>query len=105
MQILNAFNQPQNDPHNPNVLFKQIPIAKGFYLISPIGKQYYSNSGLNCVSCVVNVMFNLEQMASDYFKTNIPLSRVKDCNGFAMGPQEEEQFEESTISLAMRRTF
>ena len=42
------FNQHQNDPKKPNVIFKQIPIAVGFYLISPIGKQNHSNSGLNC---------------------------------------------------------
>ena len=26
-----SFNQPQNDPKNLNVLFKQMPIAVGFY--------------------------------------------------------------------------
>ena len=30
--------QPQN---NPKVLFKQIPIAVGYYLISPSGNKYY----------------------------------------------------------------
>ena len=29
-----CFNQPQTDPNNPNVLFKQIPIAVVFYLNS-----------------------------------------------------------------------
>ena len=31
----------------PKVLFKQIPIAVGFYLISPFGKEYYSYFGVD----------------------------------------------------------
>ena len=68
-----CFNQPQNDPNNPNVFFKQIPTAVGFYMNSPIRKQYHSNSGLDCVSWLVNQMFILKQMAYEFFKTNIPL--------------------------------
>ena len=87
-----CFNQLQNDPNNPNVLFKQIPIAVRFYLISPIGKQYYSNSGLDCASWFVSEMFNLKQCHLNMF------SRAKDCNGFVMSPEVEQHFEESTTT-------
>ena len=90
-----SINLPKN-PKNPNVVFKQISNAVGFYLISPNGKLYHSNSGLNCVSWFVFEIFNLEQMASECFKTNIPISGAKDCNTFVMSPEEEEHFEEST---------
>ena len=50
-----CFIQPQNDPNIPNVLFKQKLIAVKIFLISPNGKQYYSNSGLDCVSWIGNV--------------------------------------------------
>ena len=43
-----CFNPPQLDPNNPNVFFIKIPYAVGFYLTSPVGKQYYPNSGLDC---------------------------------------------------------
>ena len=35
-----CINQAQNDPDQPKVLFKQIPIAVGFYLISPWENTY-----------------------------------------------------------------
>ena len=40
-----CINQPTDDP---KVLFKQIPIAVGFYLISPFGNCYYSYFGEDC---------------------------------------------------------
>ena len=58
---------------NPNVLFKQIPIAVGFYLISPFGNNYSSYFGESCVTWFVNEMLTLEELASEYFETNIPL--------------------------------
>ena len=45
-----SFNEPQNDP---KVLFKQIPIAVGCHLLSPIEKYYYSYFGKGCVSWFV----------------------------------------------------
>ena len=52
-----CINQPQNDPKGdreavvaitPKILFKQIQIAVGFYLISPFGNEYYSYFGVDC---------------------------------------------------------
>ena len=44
-----CINQPANDREAaPKVLFKQIPIAVGFYLISPFGNEYYSYFGVDC---------------------------------------------------------
>ena len=47
----------------PKVLFKQIPIAVGFYLISPFGEpsgnEYYSYFGVDCVEWFVNEMLTL----------------------------------------------
>ena len=40
-----CINQPQN---TPNVLFKRIPIAVGYYIFSPYGKYYYSYFGIDC---------------------------------------------------------
>ena len=96
-----CINQPQNDREaaseatptdksngDPNILFKQIPIAVGFYLISrsfaPFGNQYYSYFGVDCVTWFVNEMLTLENIASEYFETNIPLE---------INPEEEESFQ------------
>ena len=38
----------------PKVIFKQIPSAVGFYLISPFGNCYYSYFGEGCVTWFVN---------------------------------------------------
>ena len=70
--------QPTDDPKDdreaaPKVLFKQIPIAVGFYLISPFGNCYYSYFSESCVTWFVNEMLTLEKLASEYFETNIPL--------------------------------
>ena len=37
--IIQPTQNPQNPQNDPKVLFKQIPIAVGFYLISPFGNQ------------------------------------------------------------------
>ena len=76
-----CINQPQN---TPNVLFKQIPIAVGYYVISLFGKYYYSYFGTDCTKWFVNRMLTLEKIASKYFKTNLELQ---------ITPQEEESFQ------------
>ena len=82
-------NQPTDDRKAavaiaPKVLFTyQIPIAVGFYLISPFGNCYYSYFGESCVTWFVNEILTLEKIASEYFKTNLPLE---------MTPEEEESF-------------
>ena len=100
-----CINQPTNtaelaatlSSHDPKVIFKQIPIAVEFYLISPFGNQYCSYFGEACTegqqSCVtwfVNGVLTLEKFASEYFETNIPLE---------MTPEEEESFQQFTIWL------
>ena len=76
-----CINQPQKDP---KVLFKQIPIAVGYYIISPFGKKYKSYFGTDCNEWFVKEMFILEQEANKYFKTNLELQ---------ITPQEEESFQ------------
>ena len=75
-----CINQPQN---NPKVLFKQIPIAVGYYVISPFGNKYNSHFGTDCNEWFVKEMLILEQEANKYFKTNLELQ---------ITPQEEESF-------------
>ena len=70
------------------VLFKQIPIAVGFYLISPFGNEYFSYFGDSCVKWFVEKMLILERLASNYFETNLPLE---------ITPQEEESFQQSKV--------
>ena len=89
-----GINQPQNTAKlashnegtlcNPKVLFKQIAIAVGFYLISLFGNKYYSYFGTDCTKRFVNKMSTLEIIARDYFKTNLELQ---------ITPQEEESFQ------------
>ena len=76
-----CINQPQN---TPNVLFKQIPIAVGYYVISPFGNYYYSYFGIDCTKWFVKEMLKLELEANKYFKTNLELQ---------ITPQEEESFQ------------
>ena len=76
-----CINQPQN---TPNVLFKQIPIAVGYYVISPFGNYYYSYFGIDCTTWFVNRMLTLEKIANNYFKTNLELE---------ITAQEEESFQ------------
>ena len=66
---IECINQPTDDP---GVLFKQIPIAVGFYLISPFENCYYSYFGEECsegkqsaVTWFVNEMLTLEKIASE----------------------------------------
>ena len=89
-----CINQPTDDRETavamaPKVLFKQIPIAVGFYLIPPIGalfgNEYYSYFGVDCVEWFVNGMLTLENIASNYFETNLELE---------ITPQEEESFQQ-----------
>ena len=75
-----CINQPQN---TPNVLFKQITIAVGYYVISPFGNYYYSYCGTDCTKWFVNRMLTLEKNASKYFETNLELQ---------IAPEEEESF-------------
>ena len=76
-----CINQPGNDA---KVLFKQIPIAVGYYVISPFGNYYYSYFGIDCTTWFVNRMLTLEKIANNYFKTNLELE---------ITPQEEESFQ------------
>ena len=55
-------NQPQKYPHNPNVLFKQIPNTVGFHLISLFGNKYYPHFGEGCVKWFVNEMLTLKKL-------------------------------------------
>ena len=89
-----CINQPTDDREAaPIALFKQIPIAVGFYLISPFGNEYYSYIGVDCtegqqraVAWFVNEMLTLEKNATEYFETNIPLEI-----------EEEESFQQSKV--------
>ena len=88
-----SINQPKRNDckGDPKVLYEQIPIAVGFYLISPFGNQYYSCCGegqQSCVTWFVNEMLFLEKIAGNCFKTNLELE---------ITPQEEESFQQSTI--------
>ena len=88
-----CINQPTDDHKGdreaaPKVLFKQNPIAVGFYLISPFGNEYYSYFGVDCVAWFVNEMLTLEKIASEYFETNISLGMTLE--------EEEESFQQST---------
>ena len=75
-----CINQPTDDP---KILFKQIPIAVGFYVISPFGNKYSSHFGTDCNEWYVKEMLKLEQEANKYFKTNLELQ---------ITPEEEESF-------------
>ena len=75
-----CINQPTDDL---KVLFKQIPIAVGFYVIPPFESKYYSYFGTDCTKWFVKEMLNLKQEANKYFKTNLELQ---------ITPQEEESF-------------
>ena len=92
-----CINQPTDDHeaaaaiapiNNSKVLFKQIPIAVGFYIISPFGNKYNSYFGESCVTWFVNEMLTLEKIANIYFETNIPLE---------ITPEEEESFQQSKV--------
>ena len=76
-----CINQPTN---HPKVLFKQIPIAVGFYVISPFGNKDNSYFGTECNNWFVKEMLKLEKEANKYFKANL---------GLQITPQEEESFQ------------
>ena len=84
-----CINQPTGDP---KVLFKQIPIAVGFYIISPFGNNYSSYFGESCVTWFVNEMLNLENIASNYFETNLPLEITPE-----EGVASQESFQQSKV--------
>ena len=84
-----CINEPQKDP---KVLFKQIPIAVGYYLISPFECKYYSYFGTYCNEWFVKEMLILEQEANEFFKTNLKLQ---------ITPQEEESFKTCRRVLAL----
>ena len=75
-----CINQPGNDD---KVLFKQIPIAVGFYVISSFENKYNSYFGIDCNEWFVKEMLILEQEANEYFKTKLELQ---------ITPEEEESF-------------
>ena len=80
-----CINQPID---KSKVLFKQIPIAVGFYIISPFGNNYSSYFGEPCVTWFVNEMLTLENIASNYFETNLPLE---------ITPEEHQSFQQSKV--------
>ena len=70
-----CINQPTDDREAaPKVLFKQIPIAVGFYLISPFGNEYYSYFGdctegqQSAVTWFVNEILTLEKNCIGIFR-------------------------------------
>ena len=79
-----CINQPENNLNTPKVLFKQIPISVGSYVISPFGNKFSSYFGTDCTKWFVNKTLTLEKVASKYFKTNLELQ---------ITPQEEESFQ------------
>ena len=86
-----CINQPTDDP---KVLFKQIPIAVGFYIISPFGNNYSSYFGESCVTWFVNEMLTLENIASNYFETNLPLE---------ITPEKHQSFQQSKVCWRCER--
>ena len=86
-----CINQPTDDP---KVLFKQIPIAVGFYIISPFGNNYSSYFGESCVTWFVNEMLTLGNIASNYFETNLPLE---------ITPEEHQSFQQSKVCWLCER--
>ena len=95
--VFECIYQPANDREAaPKVLFKQIPIAVGFYLISPFGNNYSSYFGGSCVTWFVNEMLTLEELASEYFETNIPLEIEE-------GVASQESFQQSKVCWLCER--
>ena len=88
-----CINQPTDDP---KVLYKQIPIAVGFYIISPFGNNYSSYFGESCVTWFVNEMLTLEKIANIYFETNIPLEITSE-EGEAARVASQESFQQSKV--------
>ena len=76
------------------VLYKQIPIAVGFYIISPFGNNYRSYFGESCVTWFVNEMLTLENIARNYFETNLELE---------ITPEEHQSFQQSKVCWLCER--
>ena len=94
IRVFAHFESIDQRTKNSNVLYKQIPIAVGYYLITSCGNKYYSyfyegctGGQQSCVEWFVDEKLTLQREANKYFKTNKPLE---------MSP-EEEHFEKSTI--------
>ena len=79
-----CINQPGNDA---KVLFKQIPIAVVFYVISPFGNKYNSHFGTDCNEWFVKEMLILEQEANKYFKTNLELQITPEEESFKLAEE------------------
>ena len=75
---------------DPKVLFNSncSRLLSNFTIWAPIGYEYCSYFGVYCVEWFVNKMLTLENIASNYFDTNLELE---------ITPQEEESFQHSTI--------
>ena len=91
-----CINQPTGDP---KVLFKQIPIAVGFYIISLFGNNYSSYFGESCVTWFVNEMLTLEKLASEYFENNIPLDEEGEAARVAL----QESFQQCKVCWLCER--
>ena len=92
-----CINQPQN---NPKVLFKQIPITVGFYVISPFGNKYSSYFGTDCTKWFVKEMLKLELEANKYSKTNLELQITPEEESFKLAEECwlcEEPFTEDKV--------
>ena len=83
-----CLNIKGNDPDNPKIIYKQVPITVGFYLISPWENEIYTYQGTDCVQWFVRQILTLEKDASNYFKNNIPLK---------IEEKEEEIFQSTTL--------
>ena len=87
---VNVFELTVSTPIHINTNYDQpqIPIAVGFYIISPYGNKYCSYFGESCVTWFVNEMLTLEIIANSYFETNLELE---------ITPQEEESLQQSKV--------
>ena len=94
IRVYAVFECNNQTTQNPKVLYKQIPIGVGFYIISPFGNNYSSYFGESYVTWFVNEMLTLENIASNYFETNIPLE---------ITPEEEESFQQSKVCWLCER--
>ena len=98
-----AVSQPTDDHEaavaiSPKVLYKQIPIAVGFFLNSPFGKNYSSYFGESCVAWFENEMLTLEELASECFETNSPLEITPE-----EGVASQESFQQSKVCWLCER--
>ena len=73
---------------NPKIIYKQVPITVGFYLISPWQTELYSYQGIDSVNWFVKQMLKLEKDTKNYFKNDIPLK---------MKEEEEKLFQDSKV--------